>query len=66
MAKIGVGEDVAGDAGAVNGRIGIYRTDEDLDLGLDAGFLFATLADDGEGANAFAVEALLSLLFLVN
>ena len=49
---------MAGDARAVNRRVGIDWTNEDLDLGIDAGFFFGGFADDGEGADAFAVEAL--------
>ena len=34
--ELGVGENVAGDAGAVDGRVRVDGSDEDLDLRVDA------------------------------
>lgn len=58
----GVVEDGAGDAGAVDGRVGVERADEDLDLGVDALGFFGGFGDDGEGADTLAVETLVMVL----
>ena len=54
----GVVQDGAGDAGAVDGRVGVERADEDLDLRVDALGLFGRGGDDGECADALTVETL--------
>jgi hypothetical protein len=58
LVERGVVQDGAGDAGAVDGRVGVERADEDLDLGVDTLGFFGGLGDDGEGADALAVETL--------
>ena len=40
----------------MDGRIGIHRPDDDLQLTLDASLLFWICGDEGESTNAFAVE----------
>lgn len=54
----GVVHDGGGDAGAVDGRVGVQRTGEDLDLGVDALLLLGRLADEGEGTDTLTVETL--------
>jgi hypothetical protein len=54
----GVVQNGAGDAGAVNGRVGVERADKDLDLGVNTLGFFGRLGDDGEGADALAVKTL--------
>jgi len=51
-------EDLRSNAGAMDRRIGIERSDKNLDLGVDALLLLGIFTDDGEGTDAFAVEAL--------
>jgi hypothetical protein len=51
-------ENLRGDAGTVNGRVGVQRADKDLDLRVDALLLLGRCADDGEGAYTLAVETL--------
>ena len=66
LVERGVVEDGAGDAGAVDGRVGVERAHEDLDLRVDALGLFGGGGDDGEGADALTVETLgwMSVLFV--
>ena len=56
LVKALVGEDGVGYAGAVERRVGIHRSDEDLQLTLDTGLFLWIGCDEGEGANTFAVE----------
>jgi hypothetical protein len=42
----------------VDGRVGVERADEDLDLGVDALGFFGGLGDDREGADTLAVKTL--------
>jgi len=49
-------QDVGSDTSSVHGGVGVQRTDEDLDLGVDALLLLARLADDGEGTDTLAVQ----------
>jgi hypothetical protein len=58
LVERGVVKNLRRDAGAVDGRVGVQRADEDLDLGVDALLLVGRLADDGEGTDALAVETL--------
>jgi hypothetical protein len=58
LVERGVVEDLRGDAGTVDWRVGVQRTDEDLDLGVDALLLVNRLADDGKGTDTLAVETL--------
>jgi hypothetical protein len=50
--------DGGGDAGTVDGRVGVLGTDENLDLRLDALLLLGVLADEGEGTNTLTVQTL--------
>ena len=54
----GVVQDGAGDAGAVDGRVGVERAHEDLDLRVDSLGLFGRGGNDGEGADTLTVETL--------
>lgn len=56
LVELGVLEDGGGDAGTVDGRAGVQRADENLDLGVDALDLLGVGADDGEGTNTLTVE----------
>ena len=56
--EAGVGKDMTGYTCAVDWWIGVYWTDEDLDLGVDALLFFGRLADDRECANTFTVKTL--------
>ena len=58
LVERGVVQDGAGDAGAVDGRVGVKRADEDLDLRVDALGFFGGLGDDREGADTLAVKTL--------
>lgn len=51
-------EDLGGEAGAVDGGVGVHRADEDLELGIDALDLLGVLADDGEDTDTLTVETL--------
>ena len=42
----------------MDGWVGVEGPDEDFDLRVDAFLFFGGFAEDGEGADAFAVEAL--------
>ena len=56
LVKVFVCEDSIGDAGTMKGGIGIHRSDDDLQLTLHASLLLGIGGDEGESANAFAVE----------
>jgi len=56
LVKILIGEDGVGDTGAVEGRIGVHRSDDDLQLTLDTSLLLRISGDEGESTNAFAIE----------
>jgi len=58
LVQLRVVQDGGRDARAVDGRVGVERTDEDLDLRLHALLLLRVLADEGEGADTLAVQAL--------
>jgi len=51
-------EDLARDTGTVDRRVRVHGPDEDLDLAVDALFLFCRGADDREGAYPLTVETL--------
>ena len=57
LVKVLIGEDGVGDTGTVEGRVGVHRSDDDLQLTLDTGFLLGIGSDEGESANTLAVEA---------
>ena len=40
----------------MNGRVGVHRSDDDLQLTLDTGLLFWIRSDEGEGTDTFAIE----------
>ena len=54
----GVVQDLRGNAGTVNGRVGVQWADKDLDLRVDAFLLLSRLANDGEGTDTLAVKTL--------
>ena len=54
--KLHVGEDSIDGAGAMEGWSGIHRSDDDLQLTLDAGLLLRVGGNKGESPDAFAVE----------
>ena len=56
LVKVFVGEDSVGDAGAMEGRIGVHRSDNDLQLAIYASLLFGIGSDERESTNTFAVE----------
>lgn len=49
-------QDLGGNAGTVDGRVGVQRADEDLDLRVDSLLLVGVLGDNGEGTDALTVE----------
>lgn len=51
-------EDSRGNTSAVNGRVGVQRAHENLELAVDALLLLRVGGDDGEGTNTFTVETL--------
>lgn len=56
LVELGGVEDLGGDAGAVNGGVGVERADEDLDLRVDTLLLVGVGAHDGESTDTLAVE----------
>lgn len=58
LAQLGVGENGGGDAGAVDGRVGVDGADDDLELGVDTLLLGGVLADNGESTNTLTIETL--------
>ena len=58
LVQLGVVHDGGGDAGTVDGRVGVEGTDENLDLRLDALLLLGGLADEGESTDTLTVETL--------
>ena len=56
LVKAFVGQNGVGDTGAVEGRVGIHWSDDDLQLTLDTSFLFRIGGDEGESTNTFPVE----------
>lgn len=56
LVKVFIGEDGIGDTGSVKGRVGVHRSDEDLQLTLDASLLFWICGNEGESTDTFAVE----------
>jgi len=58
LVKGSVVEDLGSDAGTVDRGVGVERTDENLDLGVDALLLVGVLANDGEGTDTLTVETL--------
>lgn len=57
LVELGVVQDLAGNSGSVDGRVGVQWAHEDLDLGVDALLLLGRLAHDTEGADSLAVQA---------
>lgn len=51
-------EDLGGDAGTVDGRVGVQRSDDDLELRVDTLLLVGIGADKGEGTNTLTIETL--------
>lgn len=51
-----VAEDGAGDPGAVNRRVRVERSNNDLELRIDSGLLLNRLGNDRKGTDSLAVE----------
>ena len=51
-------QDLGGDSGTMDWRVGVERSYEDLDLRIDALLLLGRVTDDREGPNAFAIQSL--------
>lgn len=58
LVELGVVHDGRGDAGTVDGRVGVEGTDEDLDLRIHTLLLLGGLADEREGTDTLAVQTL--------
>lgn len=56
LVKSRVVHDGGGDAGTVNGRVGVEGTDENLDLRIDTLLLLGVLANEGESTDTLTVE----------
>lgn len=56
LVKSRVVHDGGGDAGTVNGRVGVEGTNEDLDLRIDTLLLLGVLANEGESTDTLTVE----------
>jgi hypothetical protein len=61
LVELGVVEDLYGDAGTVDGRVRVHRTDKDLELGVDALLLSGVGTDQGEGTDTLAIQALIAV-----
>ena len=48
-------ENLGRDAGSVDWRVGVERSDEDFDLGVDTLLLLGRLTDDRERTHTFAI-----------
>lgn len=55
--EVGVAHDGGGDAGAVDWRVGVHWSDEDLELRLDSLGFFLVCAHDSKSTDSFAVHA---------
>lgn len=53
-----VAEDLGGDSGAVDGRVGDHGADDDLELGVDALDFLGVGTDEGEGTDTLTIETL--------
>lgn len=58
LVQLGVAQDLGGNAGTVDGGVGVQRTDEDLELGVDTLLLLSVGGGDGEGTDTLSVETL--------
>lgn len=58
LVQLGVAEDLGGNAGTVDGRVGVQRADEDLQLRVDTLLLLGVGGGDGEGTDTLSVETL--------
>lgn len=56
--ELGVVHDGGGDAGAVDGGVGVQRPNEDLDLRVDALLLFGRRTSNRECTYTFAIQSL--------
>lgn len=52
-------EDLGSDASTVDGRVGVQRSDEDLELRIDALLLVGIGTDHGESTNTLTIKTLL-------
>lgn len=64
LVQLRVVQDGGRDAGTVDGRVGVERTDEDLDLRVHALLLLCVLADKGESADTLTVQTLFKSVYL--
>lgn len=62
--ELGVVEDLRGDAGTVDGGVGVHGADDDLELGVETLGLLGVLTDNGEDTGTLTVETLLHLLVI--
>ena len=58
LVQLRVLKDLAGDAGSIDGGVGVQRSDENLDLGVYALLLLCRFANDGESTNTLTIETL--------
>ena len=58
LVESGVVENLRGDTGTVDGGAGVKRSDEDLDLRIDALLLFLGRSDNGECTGTLAIKTL--------
>lgn len=58
LVQLRVAEDLGGNTGTVDGRVGVQRTDEDLQLRVDTLLLLSVGSGDGEGTDTLTVETL--------
>jgi hypothetical protein len=63
LVEFGVVQDGRSDTGTVDGRVGVKRADQDLDLRVDTLLLVGIGANNGEGTNTLTVETLASLAY---
>lgn len=56
MIEIGSGEDGADNAGTMDGRVRVHRTDNDFDLRVDLGAFLRVGGNEGEGTDTLSVE----------
>lgn len=66
LAELGIVHNGRSDAGAVDGRVGVERTNEDFDLRVDALLLLGGSADERKCTSSFTVETLYKSLEICN
>lgn len=58
LVELGVVQDGRSNTGTVDGRVGVKRTDQDLDLRVDTLLLVGVGTDNGEGTDTLAIKTL--------